>query len=159
MEARGAVPCNVDVEIKYSDRMTFGSPADRLPSDEAAIRRTLSAYCHLCDDGNFRALVEQFTSNGSFGFGQEVVTGHDEIRGWFERNQSPERRGKHLTLNTVIDVAGDHARAVSDFVFLRLVDGVPTPAVAGRYLDDLVRAGDRWVFQRRVAEAMSAGSV
>jgi hypothetical protein len=138
--------------------MTFGSAADRALTDEVAIRRTLSAYCHLCDDGDFRALSEQFTSTGSFGFGKQVVTGHDEIRAWFERNQSPEHRGKHLTLNTIIDVAGDHARAVSDFVFLRLVDGVPVPALAGRYVDDLVRVGDRWVFQRRVAEAMSAGS-
>jgi hypothetical protein len=123
-------------------------------ADELAIRRTLSSYCHLCDDGDFSRLVNQFTPHGALVFGDEVVTGRAELLTWFERNQPPEFRGKHLMTNTVVEVADDRASALSDFVFLRLVDGRPRPAIAGRYRDDLVRTGDRWLLERRDIQIM-----
>jgi hypothetical protein len=90
--------------------------------DELAIRRTLAIYCHHCDDGDFAQLVDQFTPDGSFSYLGEVVTGHEHLRAWFESKQPPERRGKHLTTNTVIDIDRDRAHAMSDFVFLRLLE-------------------------------------
>ena len=118
-------------------------------ADELAIRRTLSSYCHRCDDGDFARLVDQFTRDGALVFGDEVVTGRAELLAWFERNQPAELRGKHLMTNTVVEVEGDRASALSDFVFLRVVDGGPRPAVAGRYRDELVRVGDEWLLERR----------
>jgi hypothetical protein len=118
-------------------------------ADELAIQRMLSTYCHLCDDGDFARLVDRFTPDGALAFGNEVVTGRAEVLAWFERNQPPELRGKHLMTNTVVEVAGDRASALSDFVFLRVVDGRTRPAVAGRYRDELVRVGEEWLLERR----------
>ena len=129
--------------------------ADRPPRpdtslrDELAILRTLSAYCRLCDDGEFAALVEHFTPDGEIVFGDDVTSGRAKLLAWFERRQTPERRGKHLTLNPIVELAGRRADVVSDFVFLRVVDGAPKPMIAGRYLDDLSYDGSRWLIERR----------
>jgi len=120
------------------------------------IRRTLSAYCHLCDDGEFDRLAEQFAPDGSFVFAGEIVTGRTALVQWFERSQTPKRRGKHLTTNTIVDLLGDRAHAVSDFVFLRMTEAGITPAIAGRYLDDLRRVDGRWLIERREAAVMQA---
>ncbi len=119
---------------------------------QLAISRTLAEYCHLCDDGQFSDLVRRFAPGGSFAFAGVVVTGRDALERWFAQNQPLELRGKHLTTNAVIDVDGDRARAVSDFVFLRRIDGVVTPQIAGRYRDAFVRLGDQWLIDRREVE-------
>jgi hypothetical protein len=56
------------------------------------------------------------------------ITGRAELLRFFEERQGrAEQRGRHLTLNTVVDVTGDTARARSDFFFLKYVDGRLTP--------------------------------
>ena len=120
--------------------------------DELGIRRTLATYCHLCDDGDFTALAELFAPEGAFVYRGEVVGGRPALARWFEAMQGqPSQQGRHLTVNTVVDQQGERARALSDFLFVRSVDGALTPAVVGRYHDDLVRLGDRWLFVRREA--------
>jgi 3-phenylpropionate/cinnamic acid dioxygenase small subunit len=129
-------------------------------ADELAIRQTLAIYCHHCDDAKFDELVDQFTSDGSFSYQGEVMRGHEQLRAWFEDKQPPDRRGKHLTTNSVVDIDGDRAYAKSDFVFLRLPEGSTNPviAVAGRYHDELHRIGDRWLIDRREVQVMSAAT-
>ena len=122
--------------------------------DELAVKRTLAAYCHLCDDGDFAGLVELFVLDGSVAFDDDVVTGRDALMTWFANRQPPQRRGKHLTMNIIVDVDGNCAEVVSDYLFLRLVDGVVTPAIAGRYRDRLRRDGTRWAIERRNIEIM-----
>ena len=123
--------------------------------DELGIRRTLAAYCHLIDDGDFHRLVQEFTPDGTFAFGPKVATGRDALVAWFDENHPPHRRGKHVTVNTVVDVDGDRASARSDFVFLRHIDGALTIEAAGRYRDRLVRIDGRWMIVRRDAELMA----
>jgi 3-phenylpropionate/cinnamic acid dioxygenase small subunit len=120
-------------------------------ADELAIRRTLAAYCQLCDDGDFAGLAEQFAPDGTFAIGDTVATGRTAVMAWFETNHPPERRGKHLTMNTILDVTGDSATVESDFVHLRVIEGAITPEVAGRYLDTFVRLDGRWLILRRDA--------
>jgi hypothetical protein len=120
----------------------------------STIQRALATYCQLCDDGEFRRLAEQFAPDGSFVFAGETVTGRGDLERWFEAAQPPRRRGKHLTTNAIIDVEGDRASVVSDFVFVRLVGGVPAPEIAGRYRDVFVRTGDRWLIEQRDVETM-----
>jgi hypothetical protein len=88
-------------------------PEQTALGDELAIRRTLAIYCHRCDDGDFAGLVDQFTPDGSFSYVGEVVSGRERLREWFESRQPPERRGRHLTTNTVVDIDGDRAHALS----------------------------------------------
>jgi hypothetical protein len=126
------------------------SVRDTSASEELAIRRTLACYCHYIDDGRFADLVDLFAPDGSFVLGTIAATGRGELLGLFEERQGgPEQRGRHLTLNTVIDLVGTTARARSDFVFLKLVDGRPTPVGAGRYHDDLVQIDGQWRFACR----------
>ena len=126
--------------------------------DELGIRRTIAAYCHLIDEGDFARLVQEFAPNGSFAFGSQVATGPDALLRWFEKNQPPHRRGKHLTVNTLVDIDGDRARAVSDFVFLRWIGGALTVEATGKYRDALVRIAGHWKIERRDTELLLPGS-
>jgi hypothetical protein len=122
--------------------------------DEAEIRRLLAEYCHMIDDGAFDDLVERFAPDGTFAFGDLAATGREAILLWFHKMMAPQRRGKHLTTNILVDVDGDHATAASDFLFLGFVDGALVPVIVGRYHDELRRLDDRWVIQRRDATAL-----
>ena len=57
---------------------------------------------------------------------------------------------KHCVMNEIIKVNGDEATAISDIIVVRskgesaLVNGL-----AGRYEDQLVEQGDRWLFKNR----------
>jgi uncharacterized protein (TIGR02246 family) len=126
--------------------------------DERAIQRLLAEYCHLCDDGDFDALVDRFTPDGSFVMGDRVASGREALLRWFERRQPPERRGKHAMTNVIIEVQGDHADVRSDYVFLAFVDGALTPLMAGRYRDELHCADGSWRFARREATALEPPS-
>ena len=138
----------IDVEIKYDGPVTTAFEDDR------AIRRVLAEYCHSCDDGDFDALLECFTTDAEFVFAERVVAGRDALRAWFEKTQRADRRGKHLTTNTVVDVDGDTATARSDFVFLVRSDAGLVPLLTGRYRDALVRDGSRWRLGRREAATL-----
>ena len=125
-------------------------------ADELAIRRLLAEYCHCVDDGRFDDVVALFTPDGVFAFGSLGAEGRDALRTWFAETHPPEQRGKHLTTNTVVDLDGDRAHAVSDFAFLGLRDARLVPSVAGRYHDELRRDDDgRWRIARRDAVPMA----
>jgi ketosteroid isomerase-like protein len=126
---------------------------DPAVADELAIRRTIAEYCHRVDDGEFAALVDLFTPDAELVFGALAMQGSDALLQFFsERQARPEQRGRHLTLNTVVDVGEMTAYAVSDYLQLMAPDGVPVPVRAGRYRDELVREDDRWRFRRRTIE-------
>jgi hypothetical protein len=128
--------------------------------DDLAIRRVLASYCQLLDDGKFDALSELFTPDGSFSYAGAAVSGRAAIEEWFTSSQPPERRGKHLTLNVLIDVDGDHdhdhATVTSDYLWVRSVGGDISLGLAGRYQDTLVRTDEGcWLIARRVAQPMT----
>jgi uncharacterized protein (TIGR02246 family) len=125
--------------------------------DELAIHRVLARYCHTIDDGAFDAFADLWAVDAEFVLRGTVTRGRDAIRDVIEAMQPPERRGRHLTMNAVIDVDGDAARVVSDFLFFGRDPGAPTdvpPALRyiGRYHDALVRSDGGWQFRRRAIE-------
>lgn len=124
---------------------------------ELALRRLLAEYCRRIDDADFVATAALFTEAGSFTFGDETATGRPALVAWFEANQPPHRRGKHLGADPIVDVDpdGDHAEVTSDFVFVRFVKGALAIEVAGRYRDRCVRTGDGWLIERRVCEVLA----
>ncbi len=125
-------------------------------ADELAIRGVLARYCQHCDDGDFDALIGLFAPDGSFAYGGRVVSGRDALREYFEQVQAPSRRGKHLTTNAIVQLRGDRAVVSSDWVFLVLVDGRPTPRLAGRYRDEVVHVDGTWQIERRDVTPMVA---
>jgi hypothetical protein len=68
--------------------------------DDLDIRRMLALYCHRCDDGAFDAVVSLFTADGALIYGERKAHGPAEIRAFFDEFQgTPDKRGKHLTMN------------------------------------------------------------
>lgn len=118
---------------------------------EEAIRRTITEYCHLCDDGRFDEWSDLFTPDATFVVMGGTQTGRDAITTWIARAQGPEARGKHITSNHRIEVADDGAtaKAVTDYLFVARVDGGFAITSVGRYHDTFVRDPDRWRFTRR----------
>lgn len=130
-----------------------------------AIRRTLALYCQLCDDGRFDEWGELYTDDAEFRVMGRTYRGRPAVQAFIEAGQPPERRGKHVCANSVIDLDPDgrSARAVTDFVFVARAarqsspEGAAPPASGfaitsvGRYHDRLVldAGSGTWRFARR----------
>ena len=57
---------------------------------------------------------------------------------------------KHCVMNEIIKVNGDEATAKSYIVVVRSKgEGALVNGIAGRYEDQLVKQGDRWLFKNR----------
>jgi hypothetical protein len=117
---------------------------------DAGIRRTLAEYCVLADDGAFARWSELFASDAVLlGNGAVLAEGRDAILRWITDARPSRAGGKHLTVNSIINVAAGTAEVSSDFLFLASADEGPVLAAAGRYADKLVCEDDRWRFARR----------
>ncbi|HWP65947.1 MAG TPA: nuclear transport factor 2 family protein [Candidatus Limnocylindria bacterium] len=118
--------------------------------DERAIRRLMTRYCHLVDDGAFDELPQLWSDDAELVLRGETAKGPAAITAMIAALQTPERRGIHMGVNAIIDVDGDMAQALSDFVFIRR-EGGPDPIVkfVGRYADRFVRTRDGWRIRRR----------
>lgn len=133
--------------------MSGAAPAGaRRPGDEEAIRRLLARFVQLRDDKRFEEWAALFLPDGVFTYGSVVLVGPAAIRDDVSRLLAGDR-GKHLCTNSVIDVDGERARVVSDFVKLRPAAG-PAAAgyeiqVMGRYEDELRVVDGEWRFSRR----------
>jgi 3-phenylpropionate/cinnamic acid dioxygenase small subunit len=121
-------------------------------SAEEDIRRTLARYCQLCDDGRFDEWAELYTDDARFLVMGRVYEGPAAIKGFIEMGQPPERRGKHMCANSIIDVAADgaSASAVTDYVFVGRNEADEAAIMSvGRYHDELVPGDAGWQFRRR----------
>jgi uncharacterized protein (TIGR02246 family) len=119
------------------------------PSDEAAIRRLLAEYCHHYDDSRPEEFAALFTEDAEFTVMGKTRKGRAEIRDRIGTRAPDQPPGQHVTYNEVIDIDGDTARAWTDFLYLKTLDGEVTISNAGRYHDRLVREPDRWRIARR----------
>lgn len=124
-------------------------------SDEEQIRGLFARYAHLTDSGELEARTQLFVENGTFKPGNgEPFTGHEAmLAGTTSRHaRNPERRTKHVCCNSLIEVNGDEATAVSDyFVFIRSGAGEAWSATtSGKHHDRLVRINGQWLFAERI---------
>jgi ketosteroid isomerase-like protein len=122
--------------------------------EKDAIRELIARYCFLIDAAQYDEWAQTFDENAVF-----------EVRGLFQfegraairefANHIPKNaKGlpgmKHCTLNQLIELSGDRATATCYFLLIR--EGTPLLVdIAGRYEDELVKRGGRWLFSRRVA--------
>ncbi len=122
-----------------------------MPTDEEAIRNLLGLHSQLTDDGAYEQRVELYTDDGVFIMGEATSTGREEMSAAFAATSAPERRGKHIIANTVMEIDGDTANAQTDFFFLLpSADGLK-PLAAGRYYDTFAKKNGRWLYtQRRI---------
>jgi 3-phenylpropionate/cinnamic acid dioxygenase small subunit len=116
-------------------------------ADELALMQLVSRYCHLLDDRRFDEVAALHADDATFTVMGATYRGPAEIEKFFVDNVPPEARGRHLCVNTVLDVDGDQARGVTDYVVV--VPGgsgfaITNPAAVGRYHDRFVRVADGW---------------
>jgi len=124
---------------------------DATESDLDQIRRILAAYCQACDDGRFDDLAALFAEDSTFEVMGGTYAGRDAIRGFIAAGQPPERRGRHMCANSLVDIdpSGSTATGSTDYIFVaRTPEGLQITS-AGRYHDTFVRDGDRWRFSSR----------
>src|SRR3954470_7002326 len=110
-----------------------------------AIRNLLGRYCELIDAGDFDGLCDLFADAVlADDRGTELARGRDGVLRFYAGTQRYDGtpRTRHLTTNTVIEVAGagDSAIARSAFVVFQATPDLPLqPIVTGHYRDRFVR--------------------
>jgi ketosteroid isomerase-like protein len=124
-----------------------------LLEEKDAIHETIAEYCFHFDGGEFDKWIDLFTDDGVFDAGRlGVQKGKDALRVFLKNirltNGSP--MVKHCVMNEVIKVNGNEATAKSYIVLVRAKgEGALVNGLAGRYEDQLVKQGDRWLFKNR----------
>lgn len=126
-------------------------------TDEEMVVQLVHRHAQLTDDGDVEARVALYTDDGEvIGIDQVPHRGREAVRAAFQALTSPDRTGKHITSNTIVDVNGDEAVATTDFAFFRVTaDGV-APLAIGRYHDSFRRTPEGWRFTRREIQPISA---
>jgi hypothetical protein len=121
-------------------------------ADKDAIRELLARYCFLLDGFRLGEFAALFTADGEWISRNGQATGPEGIerllRGLVPE-PAPGRRRKHFTANIVIELAGDSAKVVSNFLVVRDSETGPAIAVAGTYDDTVVRTKEGWKFKSR----------
>jgi hypothetical protein len=125
---------------------------------EAASRigRTIALYGQLVDDLRFDTWGELFTDDAVLAMPGRTFEGREaivkEVRAMESNSPGVVRR---LYFTPVIEFdSSTSARAWTDFIAIgRVGDDRPwTVTTVGRYCDELVETGDRWLFARRVCD-------
>jgi len=120
--------------------------------EKDAIREVLATYCFHLDAGNFEAMAELFTEDGTWhtdfgkGIGRAGIIEHASS---LRAGDAPRPRGVHLTANIVIDLDGEIARVRSNWIVAQNTDAGPKISSAGGYADDMVKQNGRWLFRYR----------
>jgi 3-phenylpropionate/cinnamic acid dioxygenase small subunit len=117
--------------------------------EEDEIRRTLGRYSLLCDDGRFDQWGELFTEDARLELMGKVTLGRPAIVTYMQSIQPAESRGLHMTSGPLVEVDGASASATTNYMFVRPTADGMTIVAAGRYYDQLVRDGRRWLFAER----------
>src|SRR3954452_18890719 len=121
-----------------------------------AIRHTIASYTYSADRGRFDDLVALFAPDGVLevhGIGGARAAGRDAIREFFTGvntdvvGTAPPGRMQHHVSSVWIDVVSRDAARASSYFTVMTGAGVDH---WGRYRDELVPAGDRWLFAHRL---------
>ena len=118
-------------------------------TEEEGIRRTLALYCQLCDDGRFDEWAQLYTEDAVFKVMGSVYQGPQAIKGFIAQAQPDGQRGKHVAVNSLIDLEGDAARVWTDYIWVGPGTGKFPVTSVGRYHDRLVKRDGRWLFAER----------
>jgi uncharacterized protein (TIGR02246 family) len=125
--------------------------------DQLAIQRVLVEYSARQDARDYAGYAALFAKEGEWVNGKNSYKGREAIQKMLVNLYGPPPAGYvnnesyHISSNYQIDVNGDRATARSrHLLVMRGPKGEPTPALAGRYEDDLIREDGQWKILRRV---------
>jgi ketosteroid isomerase-like protein len=114
-------------------------------SNEDAIRRTVARYTRLFDAKAWDELATIFTEDAVIVSRRGTFAGRAAVIGDLKNAMTSAYHGMLFASNVVIDVTGDSATAVSDF--LEIEDRAIL--AAGTYVDALVMSGHDWLLSRK----------
>jgi len=117
--------------------------------DRTAIRAVLVRYCHLCDEGRFDEWAQLFAEDATFTVLGKIHVGREAVKGFIENAQPPERRGKHVLSEPLVELEGAGASAWTDYLFVGRDDGGLSVTSTGRYHDRLAKQDGVWRFVNR----------
>lgn len=124
--------------------------------DEKEIKRVLVEYGEFLDARDYAAYAALFASDGVWSGGFGSFTGPEAIEAMLEENMGVQDEGYinkqnfHLNTTMVVDVDGDTAIARSRYLFFTAsAENRPVVALAGRYVDTLVRENGAWKIKTR----------
>lgn len=124
--------------------------------DEREIREVLVKYGEFLDARDYHSYAQLFAKTGVWSGGFGTFTGPTAIEAMLEENMGAPEPGFvntqnfHLNTTMVVHVSGDTATARSRYLFMtRSPDDRPVAALAGRYVDELVREDGAWKIATR----------
>ena len=124
--------------------------------DEKEIREVLVEYGEFLDARDYASYAALFASDGVWSGGFGTYTGPEAIEAMLEENMGSHpaeyvnKENFHLNTTMVVDVNGDEATARSRYLFFPASDeNRPVVALAGRYVDELVRENGEWKIRTR----------
>ena len=120
-----------------------------LLDEEEAIRRLLADYCFIAETGQPEKWAGLFAENGVWDAGHVGrFVGRAAILEFIRRGDSSKDR--HRLSNTVIEINGDQARALSSVTLYHSTRELGYKLIGGGYYaDHLVKLGGRWHFAER----------
>lgn len=122
--------------------------------DRLAINDLFTRYATALDGGDVEGILSCFTSDATLESPViGALSGTAAIRAFAQRFSQLPGKGvqlRHVLTNLACKVHGDTAHATCYLNNLISVNGEPRLAPPGRYDCDLVRAGDGWLFKRRL---------
>ncbi|HEY4210752.1 MAG TPA: nuclear transport factor 2 family protein [Steroidobacteraceae bacterium] len=129
--------------------------------DEQAIREVVIRYGEYLDARDYAGYASLFASDGVWTGGFGSATGPAAIQEMLEKNLGKPEAGFinksnfHLMTTVVVNVDGDTAKVRSRYMFFTATpDNRPTPALAGRYVDEFVRENGTWKIKKRVTNGV-----
>lgn len=123
--------------------------------EKDAIREQMARYAYALDACRFADVAALFAEDGEWTTNYGAARGRVEIAALLDRNvpkpgEGPQR--KHYITNTIVTLAGDTAKATSDYLVVRQSDGGLLPVMGGRYHDTFVKLSGTWLFARKELE-------
>jgi uncharacterized protein (TIGR02246 family) len=113
-----------------------------------AIRDLLARYPAAFDDQDWDAWETIWTDDVVWLVDGEPLEGLDAVRSFMQSCLPAGYQGKHMCSNPVIELAADGASATAKTDVVWIAQNFEN-TIVGRYVDTLVKSGDRWRISRR----------
>ncbi|HYM73959.1 MAG TPA: nuclear transport factor 2 family protein, partial [Stellaceae bacterium] len=120
---------------------------------DGPIADLFTRYCCALDNGEVETVVDCFTEDAVLKSPVIDITGAEAIRafaGRFAAQRAAGTQFRHMVTNVAVSIDGDRAMATAYLLVLISKDGGHRTLPPGRYECELVKAGSKWRFSRRV---------
>ena len=120
--------------------------------EKDAIREVMAEYCFRLDNDRFADMAALFTDDGTWDTAFGKGTGRPAIEALVQRIRqtgSSRPRAIHHVTNIVIELDGNRATALSNWVVVQNSAQGPKIGSAGGYADEFVKQDGAWLFRYR----------